>query len=71
MTAQDLTALSDEDLEQTRMAVLIEQDRRRNLARIPSQIRELSTAFLDGGGQLDELTLEPLPAPEPETPTEG
>lgn len=46
----DLTTLTDEQLDDHRRAVLIEQERRANLAAIPGQIKELAEKFRDGGG---------------------
>ena len=58
----DLTTLTDEQLDDHRRAVLIEQERRENLAAIPEQIKELAEKFRDGGG--DEDTLQDALTPE-------
>jgi len=52
----DLTTLTDEQLDTHRRAVLIEQERRANLAAIPDQIKELAEKFRDGGGDEQALT---------------
>jgi len=58
----DLTTLTDEQLDDHRRAVLIEQERRANLAAIPEQIKELAEKFRYGGG--DEATLRDALTPE-------
>ena len=52
----DLTDLTDEELDQQRIDVLIEQERRANLAAIPAQITALARTFCDGGGNDALLT---------------
>ena len=51
----DLTKLSDEDLDQLRRDTLAEQERRENLARIPDQITELKTKYVELGGNPADL----------------
>lgn len=51
----DLTALSAGDLDQLREDVASEQERRRNLARIPDTIADLSRAYAASGGDPAEL----------------
>ena len=51
----DLTTLTDEQLDAQRRSVLVEQERRANLAAIPEQIKELAEKFRDGGGDEDAL----------------
>jgi len=51
----DLTKLSDEELDQHRRDVLQEQERRENLARIPDQITELKTKYVELGGDPEQL----------------
>ena len=51
----DYKTLTDEELEEARRAVLIEQERRANLAQIPVTIQELATKYTEGGGNLTEL----------------
>lgn len=58
----DLTTLTDEQLDEHRRAVLIEQERRANLAQIPEQIEQLAKVYRDGGG--DEQTLADALTPE-------
>ena len=52
----DLRDLTDEDLDQLRVNVLTEQERRANLAAIPDQIAELARKFRHGGGDEQALT---------------
>ena len=51
----DLKSLTDGQLDAHRVAVLNEQERRENLAQIPSQIAELREKYVSGGGDLDDL----------------
>lgn len=51
----DLTTLTDEELDLHRRAVLAEQERRENLARIPEQVAELARTYAAGGGDPDDL----------------
>jgi DNA invertase Pin-like site-specific DNA recombinase len=46
----DWTSVSDESLEIELNAILNEQERRQNLARIPAQIEALKQKFTEGGG---------------------
>ena len=52
----DYKKLTDEQLDEARQAILIEQERRANLAQIPATIQELATKYTEGGG--DRQTLE-------------
>ena len=52
----DYKTLTDEQLDEARQAILIEQERRANLAQIPATIQELATKYTEGGG--DRQTLE-------------
>ena len=52
----DYKTLTDEQLDEARTAILIEQERRANLAQIPATIQELAAKYTDGGG--DRQTLE-------------
>ena len=52
----DYKTLTDTELEQQRIVFLAEQDRRANLAQIPTTIQELATKYKEGGG--DRQTLE-------------
>lgn len=47
--------LTDEQLDEARTAILIEQERRVNLAQIPATIQELATKYTEGGGDREEL----------------
>ena len=51
----DYKNLTDEQLEEARTAILIEQERRANLAQIPETIQELATKYTEGGGDREEL----------------
>ena len=51
----DYKNLTDEQLDEARTAILIEQERRANLAQIPKTIQELATKYKDGGGNQEEL----------------
>ena len=51
----DYKTLSDEQLDEERTAILIEQERRANLARIPEQVTELVAKYAEGGGDREEL----------------
>ena len=51
----DFKELTDEQLDQARQAILIEQERRANLAQIPVTIQELADKYADGGGDREEL----------------
>ena len=52
----DYKSLTDEQLDEARQEILIEQERRANLAQIPATIQELATKYKEGGG--DRQTLE-------------
>ena len=47
--------LTDEQLEEARRSILIEQERRANLEQIPATIQELSVKYKEGGGSQEEL----------------
>lgn len=47
--------LADEQLREARTAILVEQERRANLAQIPATIQELADKYAEGGGDRDEL----------------
>ena len=51
----DYKSLTDEQLDKARQAILIEQERRANLAQIPATISELATKYTEGGGDREEL----------------
>ena len=52
----ELKDLDDDALDALRRDVLIEQERRKNLAAIPEQIATLARTFRDGGGDEQALT---------------
>lgn len=54
----DLTTLTDTELADLLNAVLTEQERRQALATIPTQIKELTAKYLEGGGHLEDLVNE-------------
>ena len=47
--------LTDEQLEEARRAILVEQERRANLAQIPESIADLAAKYTEGGGSREEL----------------
>ena len=47
--------LTDKELEEARTAILIEKERRANLAQIPATIQELAAKYADGGGDRGDL----------------
>ena len=51
----DYKTLTDEQLDEARTAILIEQERRANLEQIPTTIQELAAKYTDGGGRREEL----------------
>lgn len=51
----DLTTLTDDELEQHRLDVLTEQERRAALATIPEQVADLARTYAAGGGDPDDL----------------
>ena len=51
----DYKSLTDEQLDEARQAVLVEQERRANLAQIPTTIQELAAKYTEGGGDREEL----------------
>lgn len=52
----DYKKLTEEQLEEARTAILVEQERRANLSQIPATIQELAAKYTEGGG--DRQTLE-------------
>lgn len=46
----NLTTLTDDELEQLRIDVLNERERRENLLAIPDKIAQLRQTYIDGGG---------------------
>lgn len=53
----DYTQLTDAQLEEQRLALLTELDRRRDLARIPADIRALAEQYEAAGGNPEDLTI--------------
>lgn len=51
----NLENLTDEEIDQLRQDVAIEQERRQAVATIPDQIVELKEKFLAGGGNPEDL----------------
>ena len=51
----DYKTLTDEQLEEARTSILIEQERRANLAQIPETIQQLAAKYKEGGGSQEEL----------------
>ena len=51
----DYKSLADEQLDEARQAILIEQERRSNLEQIPATISELAAKYTEGGGDREEL----------------
>ena len=51
----DYKSLTDEQLDEARTAILVEQERRANLAQIPATIQELAAKYKEGGGDQQEL----------------
>lgn len=51
----DYKTLTDEQLDEARTSILIEQERRANLAQIPATISELAAKYKEGGGDQNEL----------------
>lgn len=51
----DYKNLTEEQLEEARISILIEQERRSNLEQIPVTIQELATKYKEGGGNREEL----------------
>ena len=51
----DYKELTDEQLDEARTAILVEQERRANLEQIPATISELAAKYKEGGGNQEEL----------------
>ena len=51
----DYKKLTDEQLDEARQAILVEQERRANLSQIPATIQELADKYAEGGGDREEL----------------
>ena len=50
-----LTTLTDDELDQLRRQVLIEQERRKARDQIPAQIADLKERYIDAGGDPADL----------------
>lgn len=59
----DFTKFDDAQLDQLRVEVLTEQERRANLAHIPEQVAELARTYRAGGGDENAL-MDAISAPE-------
>ena len=51
----DYKSLTDNQLDEARTAILVEQERRANLEQIPATIQELAAKYAEGGGDREEL----------------
>ena len=51
----DYKSFTDEQLDEARAAILVEQELRANLAQIPATIQELAAKYKEGGGDREEL----------------
>lgn len=51
----DYKTMTDDQLDEARQAVLIEQERRANLAQIPATIQDLANKYAEGGGERESL----------------
>ena len=58
----NLTTLTDDELDLHRIEVITEQERRANLAAIPTQVSLLAVAFITAGGNQADLDTAILPA---------
>lgn len=51
----DYKSLTDEQLDEQRVAILTEQERRQRMAMIPSQVKDLADQYEAGGGSRQSL----------------
>ena len=51
----DYKTLTDEQLDEARQAILIEQERRANIEQIPVTIQDLATKYTEGGGDREDV----------------
>lgn len=63
----DLTTLTDDQLDELRVQVLTEQERRTNLTAIPAQVADLCRTYKEGGGDPD-LLVQAVTGAESPTP---
>lgn len=61
----DFAEMGQEEFDIFEGHVAREADRRRQLAAIPKQIREMAYAYEQGGGNIEDLSLVPLPPEQP------
>lgn len=52
----NLSELTIEELEQLRLSVLAELERRASLETIPEQINQLTKAYVEAGGDLKDIS---------------
>lgn len=52
----DLTTFTDDDLDALRQQVAAERERRDALATIPGMVGDLARRYMDGGGDVSDLT---------------
>ena len=52
----DFTALTDEQLDEHRIDVLNEIERRQRLAQAPAQVAQIARSYIEDGGSIDTLT---------------
>ena len=68
----DYTTLTDKELEQTRIDVANEQERRQRLSALPEQVREFVLQYHEDGGDVFALqdavvnALTPIVGPKPD-----
>lgn len=62
----DLTTYTDADLDQLRLDVLNERERRDRLASAPQAVAQIASRYIEDGGDKAELVaaLDATPAPE-------
>lgn len=54
----DIRELTDDELEQRRLAIGVEIERRQKLESIPAQIADLTARYVEAGGNPDNLSRE-------------
>ena len=52
----DLRTITDDELEQHRIDVLNEIERRQRLAQAPAQVAQIARSYIEDGGRVDTLT---------------
>lgn len=53
----DFQTMTDEELQDTRVAILTEVERRQRIAQIPEQVRTLAGSYVQDGGDIADLTV--------------